>query len=123
MGVDDIKKAIQELPDKEIEPLLNWLREYYDGPVWDRQMEADIEEVGADRLFAALMAEPVQQDDKHQAVLRLMNAMQFRSDADREQVMKDFALVMGQALEGDNSVFGELVDLDPPMPGTGDKPQ
>ncbi len=33
MKMNDIKRAIQALPDKEIKPLLDWLRDYYDGPV------------------------------------------------------------------------------------------
>jgi hypothetical protein len=49
MEIDEIKAAIKALPDEEIEPLLAWLREYYDGDVWDRLMEADIERLGVER--------------------------------------------------------------------------
>jgi hypothetical protein len=38
-------------------------------------------------------------DESHRAALRLMNNMQFRSDADREQCLKDFSLLVGRALD------------------------
>ena len=41
-----IKRAIEALPDSNLEPLLKWLREHYDGPVWDRQMKGDVKRLG-----------------------------------------------------------------------------
>jgi hypothetical protein len=101
MEIEEIKAAIKGLPDKEIKPLLTWLREYYDGDVWDREIVADIEEFGPERWEAALRQGMAEQGEKHQAVLRLMNNMQFRSDADREECLKDFSLLIGEALDAD----------------------
>lgn len=99
METEEIKKAILALSDSEIEPLYLWLKDYYDGDVWDRQMEADIERLGPEQWGAALREGMAQRaDERQKAVLRLMNDMQFKSGADRDQCLKDFELVVGQAL-------------------------
>jgi hypothetical protein len=54
MKIDEIKSAITRLPDSEIQPLLEWLRDYYDGPVWDRQIEADVLALGPSEFFRRL---------------------------------------------------------------------
>lgn len=102
MQVEEIKKAIPALPDNEIGPLHNWLQDYYDGEVWDRQIAADIEELGEEKFIQALQEGMAQSGEKHQAALRLMNNMQFRSDANREQCLNDFQPLIGEALLSDS---------------------
>lgn len=46
MTLDLIKAQIAALPDVEIRPLLEWMRDYYDGPVWDRQIDSDAVRLG-----------------------------------------------------------------------------
>jgi hypothetical protein len=56
MTLDDIKTEIISLPDSEIRPLLEWMRGYFDGPVWDRQIDSDVERLGPKeflRLFGS----------------------------------------------------------------------
>ena len=99
MEIDEIKKAILALPDAEIEPLFKWLQEYYDGPVWDRQLKADFAEFGPEKMAALLQSDMEQRGkEKHKAVLRLLNNLQFQSDADREQCLKDLGLVVDESL-------------------------
>ncbi len=125
MKTDDIERAIQALPDEEIKPLLDWLRDYYDGPVWERQIEADIERLGPDRFMAILKADMEQKGERHKAALRLLNNLQFRSQADRQQCLKDLSLIIGESLDEDGKVgnrgaggsFGSLYDG--PLPGKG----
>ena len=57
-NIADIKRAIKALPDAKVEPLLNWLRNHYDGDVWDRQMAADVERLGDVGFGVALGAKP-----------------------------------------------------------------
>ena len=87
MQVEEIKKAILALPDKEIGPLNNWLQDYYDGEVWDRQIKADIEALGEEKFVQVLQSGMAESGEKNQAALRLLNNMQFKSDADREQCL------------------------------------
>jgi hypothetical protein len=100
MEIEEIKQAILALPDAQIEPLVKWLREYYDGPVWDRQMQADFAEFGAEEM-KAMLEEGMEQrgKEKHRAVLRLLNNMQFKSDAEREQCLKDLGLIVDESLQ------------------------
>ena len=111
MDIAEIKAAIKTLPDAEIKPLLDWLRDYYDGDVWDRQIEADIEMLGPERWEAALRQGMAGADERHQAVLRLLNNLQFRSDADREQCLQDFSLLVGKTLAA-GTVSGTPPDAD-----------
>ncbi len=123
MKTDDIERAIQALPDEEIKPLLDWLRDYYDGPVWERQIEADIERLGPDRFMAILQGDMEQKGERHNAALRLLNNLQFRSQADRQQCLKDLSLIIGGSLDAHRSegtsdtgtVFGSRYDG--PLPG------
>ncbi len=123
MKTDDIERAIQALPDEEIKPLLDWLRDYYDGPVWERQIEADIERLGPDRFMAILQADMEQKGERHKAALRLLNNLQFRSQADRQQCLKDLSLLIGESLgedgkvgsRGAGGIFGSLYEG--PLPG------
>src|SRR5437867_327955 len=100
MNVEEIKTHIQTLPDDTIEGLLKWLKEYYDGEVWDRQMEADLERLGEDEFGRALAKGMEQADERKKAALRLLNSMRFASAADRDQTLHDLELVLGQGLEG-----------------------
>jgi hypothetical protein len=76
MQIEEIKTAILALPDKEIGPLHNWLQDYYDGEVWDRQIENDFKELGAEKFVQVLQSGMPQASEKRQAALRLMNNMQ-----------------------------------------------
>ena len=58
---NQIKAQILQLPDEEIKPLLEWLTNYYDGEVWDRQMAADIERLGEEEWIRRL-SQPVEDD-------------------------------------------------------------
>ena len=71
MEIDEIKKAILALPDAEIEPLFKWLQEYYDGPVWDRQLNADFAQLGHEgicRLMDCPLTGPVPTMDLEDAI-------------------------------------------------------
>ena len=69
-----IKAQIFQLPDRKIKPLLQWLTNYYDGDVWDRQMVADIERLGAEEWIRRL-SQPAEDDGgRRAAILRLMNS-------------------------------------------------
>ena len=46
MKLDDIKAEIANLPDEDIPSLMEWLRDYYDGAVWDRQIDSDAARLG-----------------------------------------------------------------------------
>ncbi len=54
MTIEEIKKAILALPDQEVDPLFEWLQNHYNGIIWDREMEADIERLGLERWIEAL---------------------------------------------------------------------
>lgn len=100
MNIEEIKAEILKLPDSEIGPLSNWLREYYDGDVWDRQIVADIERLGEEEFRRRLTEDQEQTtSEPRKAALRLMNSMIFKTDADREQISSDLAIVLGEGLE------------------------
>ena len=69
-----IKAQIFQLPDREIKPLLQWLTNYYDGDVWDRQMVADIERLGAEEWIRRLSQPAEDHGGRRAAILRLMNS-------------------------------------------------
>ena len=98
MTIDEIKAHIRSLPDDAIGGLVEWLKEYYDGEVWDRQMEADIQRLSPEAWLEAVMAIPDQESERRKAALRLMNSIRFSSDADRDQCLRDFELLVGEAL-------------------------
>ncbi len=123
MKLKAIKKGILALPDKEIKPLVEWLRNYYDGPVWNREMEADVYRLGADewerRLTdgmdistpaSAISLAAHQQgireaqermelaNRRSQAALRLINRIPFPTKAARTRMIKDFECVLGESL-------------------------
>ena len=123
MKLKAIKKGILALPDKEIKPLVEWLGNYYDGPVWNRQMDADIERLGADEwerrltdgmdltipaspLAVAAHREEVRRAQERMeqarrrrlAALRLLNRMHFPTKAARTRMLKDFECVLGESL-------------------------
>lgn len=123
MKLKAIKKGILALPDKEIKPLVEWLRNYYDGPVWNREMEADVYRLGADEwerrlggdmeesspaspLAVAAHKEGLRQalermtqaTRRRQAALRLINRIPFPTKAARTRMMKDFECVLGESL-------------------------
>jgi DNA-directed RNA polymerase specialized sigma subunit len=99
MEIEEIKQAILALPDAQIEPLFKWLQEYYDGPVWSRQLQADFAEFGAEEMKAMLQEGMEQRGkEKHRAVLRLLNNLEFRSDAHREECLKDLGIIVDESL-------------------------
>lgn len=123
MKLKEIKKGILALPDKQIKPLVEWLRNYYDGPVWDRQMDADVKRLGADEWERRLTdgtdistpASPAevaayneqlrqawermeQARRRREAALRLINRIPFPSKAARTRMIKDFECVLGESL-------------------------
>ncbi|MES2466362.1 MAG: hypothetical protein V4675_03585 [Verrucomicrobiota bacterium] len=96
---DQIKAQILQLPDEEIKPLLEWLTNYYDGEVWDRQMAADIERLGEEEWIRRL-SQPVEDDGgRRAAILRLMNPQEPTTDEKREQFLTDLFFVIGEPLE------------------------
>jgi hypothetical protein len=99
MGVEDIKLAIRSLDDGEIGPLSEWLEDYVNHEVWDRQIVADIERLGVDRWKAALQAGMAESNEKRQAALRLLNNMRFASSADRDRCLQDFETLLGESLD------------------------
>ena len=123
MKLKEIKKGILALPDKQIKPLVEWLRNYYDGPVWDRQMDADVKRLGADEWERRLTdgtdistpASPAevaayneqlrqawermeQARRRREAALRLINRIPFPTKAARTRMIKDFECVLGESL-------------------------
>ena len=98
--IDQIKAQILQLPDDEIKPLLNWLANYYDGDVWDRQMVADIERLGEEE-FQRRLSQPQKTDwDRQAAVLRLMNSIEPTTEAKREEFLDDLYFAIGGPLGG-----------------------
>ena len=57
MTLDDIKAEISRLPDEDIPALMEWLRDYNDGAVWNRQMETDVERLGAEEFRRRLLGQ------------------------------------------------------------------
>ena len=93
---DQIKAQILQLPDEEIKPLLEWLTNYYDGDVWDRQMVADIERLGEVEWMRRL-SQPVEDDGgRRAAILRLMNSQEPTTEEKRQQFLTDLFLAVGQ---------------------------
>lgn len=99
MNREEIIRAVRQLPDEEIKPLLNEVRAYYDGEVWDRQIEHDQKTIGVDEFSRALGADMANAGGRRQAALRLVNSMRFSSAQHREQVMADLAIVLGENLK------------------------
>lgn len=123
MKMKEIKKGILALPDKEIKPLVEWLRNYYDGPVWNREMEADVYRLGADEwerrltdgmdistpassISLAAHQEGIRKaqerlelaNRRRQAALRLINRIPFPTKAARTRMIKDFECMLGESL-------------------------
>ena len=123
MKLKAIKKGILALPDKEIKPLVEWLRNYYDGPVWNREMEADVYRLGADEwerrltdgmdistpassISLAAHQQGIREAQerlelatrRRQAALRLINRIPFPTKAARTRMIKDFECVLGESL-------------------------
>lgn len=122
MKLKAIKKGILALPDKEIKPLVEWLRNYYDGPVWDRQIDADFGRLGAEECVRRLTGEESTTHDpiklaaykqrlretsesmelaerRRLAALRLLNRIPFPNKAARTRMKKDFECVLGESLD------------------------
>ena len=98
MKVARLKHKIRALPDTEVKPLIDWLKEYYDGEVWDREMDQDIAELGAEEWERRLTAGAENASPRRQAALRLMNTMRFKSTTERDLCLKDFECVLGESL-------------------------
>ena len=136
MKLKAIKKGILALPDKEIKPLVEWLRNYYDGPVWNREMEADVYRLGADEwerrltdgkeessapssISLAAHQQGVREAQerlelatrRRQAALRLINRIPFPTKAARTRMIKDFECVLGESL-------GATSECETPLPST-----
>lgn len=56
MSVQDIERAIQQLPAQEVEKLSVWLSDYHH-QVWDKQIEDDLDSGRLDALLAEVDAE------------------------------------------------------------------
>lgn len=95
---ENIRSQITALPDDEIQPLLEWLRAYYDGPVWDRQIEADIERVGIDEWRERIGTE-FSDADHLEAERRVLNAIEPCDDGKRVDFVQDLALLLGRPME------------------------
>ena len=98
MTIDNLKTEIRALPDKEIGPLAEWLRHYYDSEVWDRQIAADIERLGEEEVVRRLSAGMKDKgNEREQAALRLLNTLCPTPDSVTEQVLNDIGLLLGGA--------------------------
>ena len=51
LDVEQIEKAITQLPPKELAELMSWLEEYH-AQVWDKQIEEDLEAGRLDKVLA-----------------------------------------------------------------------
>ena len=94
-----IKAQILQLPDAEIGPLAEWLNHYYDGDVWDRQMEADIDRLGPDEWERRLSSPPEDDGGRRALILRLMNSIEPTTEEKRQQFLADLFLLIGEAME------------------------
>jgi hypothetical protein len=56
MSVEQIERAIIQLPAKELVELMSWLGDYH-AQVWDRRIEADLEAGRLDKLLAEVEEE------------------------------------------------------------------
>ncbi|MBX3739378.1 MAG: hypothetical protein KF712_00195 [Akkermansiaceae bacterium] len=95
---ENIKSQITALPDSEIQPLLEWLRSYYDGPVWDRQIDEDIERLGIEEWQERLGRE-FTDEDQHEAERRVLNAIEPCDDGKRVAFVQDLAFLLGRPME------------------------
>ena len=95
---ENIKSQIAALPDSEIQPLLEWLRAYYDGPVWDRQIEEDIEGLGFEEWQERLGTEFTDADHL-EAERRVLNAIEPCDDRKRVDFVQDLAFLLGRPME------------------------
>ena len=93
-----IQAQIQQLPDSEIAPLLEWLNSYYDGEVWDRQMEADIVRLGGEEWERRLLGASEIDDGRQAAILRLMNSFEPTTEEKRERFLADLSVVIGEPI-------------------------
>ena len=114
---EHIKSQITALPDTETQPLLEWLRAYYDGPVWDRQIGADIERLGADEWRERLGTE-LTDADRLEAERRVLKAIEPCDDRKRVAFVRDLAFLFRRPVE---SYFrrppGQTTALDDGTPG------
>ena len=56
MGVEQIEKAISQLPARELAELVAWLEDYH-AQVWDKRIEEDLEAGRLDKVLAEVDAE------------------------------------------------------------------
>ncbi len=56
MSVQEIEKAIQQLPRSEFKELVAWIEEHHN-QIWDKQIEEDLEAGRLDSLIAEAEAE------------------------------------------------------------------
>ena len=94
-----IQAQILQLPDSEIGPLVEWLNSYYDGEVWDRQMESDIVRLGAEEWERRLLGASEPDDGRQAAILRLMNSFEPTTQEKREQFRTDLSVVIGEPVQ------------------------
>ncbi|MDB6175057.1 MAG: hypothetical protein JWL59_4368 [Chthoniobacteraceae bacterium] len=98
MNAQEIKAQIRLLPDDDVGPLLEWLKDYYDGEVWDRQIDADVQRLGPEEFTKRLQQEMEDASEPRQAALRLLNSMHFKSDSARQAYICDVETMLGSAL-------------------------
>ena len=94
-----IQAQILQLPDSEIGPLVEWLNSYYDGEVWDRQMEADIRRLGGEEWERRLLGASDVDHGRQAAILRLMNSLEPTTEEKRERFLADLSVVIGEPIE------------------------
>jgi hypothetical protein len=93
----NIKSRITALPDSEIQPLLEWLRAYYDGPVWDRQIDEDVGRLGIDEWRERLGTESTDADHL-EAERRVLNAIEPCDDRKRVDFVQELAFLLGRPM-------------------------
>ena len=91
-------REIRALPDEAVKPLLDQLRDYYHGNVWERQIASDQKRLGADVFERLLREDMAAANPRREAALRLMATMTFSTEAQREDVMRDLGTVLGEEL-------------------------
>lgn len=107
---ESIKAEILKLPDKEIQPLLEWLRAYYDGEVWDRQMVADIDRLGFEEWESRLGRDRTDVE-RETALRRVLNAIEPCEDEKRVRFVLDLFFLTRQRVE---SYWRKPLDDDEP---------
>lgn len=75
MTIDDIKTQIRALPRREIGPLLQWLKNYSDPELWERQIAADVALLGEARYVRLLLRGMEQTDDQRKTALRIVGCL------------------------------------------------